>query len=258
MVVLRRMSSDQRAPSRPRHTAEMIAQRIRARRPWRRGIAAIVLVATLAVVSTMSVATPRAGADAPRLVLVGDVRTTDLTLGTAISEALRAGLHAAPDVKVLGDARARETLRLMGQPDTARLIGPLAIDVAQRLSVALVVTASIVPLGGGGAQIVTQVIDVSSGIALATITERPASPGDIGPAMARVASKLRARVSGAGVPNSLPPLPAIATSPGPPVLPRGIWRVWWTESERLEPPSAFPPFVRMNADTSTALFGSRR
>jgi hypothetical protein len=245
MVVLKRMSSDQRAPRRPRYTAEMIAQRIRARRPWRRGIAAIVLVATLAVMSTMSVATPRSGADAPRLLLLGDVRTTDPTLGIAISEALRAGLRAAPDVEVLGDAHAREILRLMGQPDTARLIGPLAIDVAQRLSVALVVTASIVPLGGG-AQIVTQVIEVSSGIALATITERPASPGDIVPAMARVASKLRARVSRAGVPNSLPPFPAIAASPGPLVLPRGIWRVWWTESEL------------MNADTSTALCCSRR
>jgi hypothetical protein len=253
MIVLRRMSSDQPAPRRPRHTAEMIAQRIRARRPWRRAIAAIVLVATLVVMSTMSVATPRSGADAPRLVLLGDVRTTDPTLGLAISEALRAALHAAPDVNVLGDARARETVRLMGQPDTARLIGPLAIDVAQRLSVALVVTASIVPLGGG-AQIVTQVIDVSSGIALATITERPASPGDIAPAMARVASKLRERVSGARVPDSVPPFPAVTTSPGPPVLARGIWRVWRTESELLSATLIGPG----KAETSAAFCCSHR
>lgn len=263
MVVLRRMSSDQRAPRRPRHTAEMIAQRIRARRPWRRGIAAIVLVAALAAMATMSVATERAGADAQRFVLLGDVRTTDLTLGMAISEALRAELQAAPDVKVLGEGRARETLRLMRQPDTARLIGPLALDVAQRLGVALVVTGSVVPVGAG-AQIVTQVIDVASGTALATIIERAAGPEDMVPAVVRMASKLRPRVSGARVPDSPPPFPAITPIPGPPISPGGISaaRAWEPQKAAEGPPwkprSAFPPLVRMNADTSTAFCGSCR
>lgn len=221
MVVLRRMSSDRLAPRRPRYTAEMIAQRIRARRPWRRGMAAIALVVTLAAMASLSVATPRAGADGARFVLLADVRTTDLTLGTAITAALRAALQTAPDVKVLGEAHARETMRLMRQPATARLIGPLALDVAQRLGVHLVVTASVVPVGDG-AQIVMQVIDVSSGIALATIIERAAGPADMISAVVRVASKVRARVSGGPVPDPLPPLPAITTPPGPPISAGGI------------------------------------
>lgn len=142
-------------------------------------------------------------------VVLGTIRGADDGLTLAVREALAAELEAAPDVTVLGGGGVRETLRLMEIPEDAPITPDVAMEVAQRRGVRLVVTGSVDAVGEG-LQLTAWVHDAASGEALAAFTQRPDRLREVLPAVARLASDLREAVTGVRVATT-PALPAVST-----------------------------------------------
>lgn len=151
------------------------------------------------------------GAAPTRMLLLAELEPTgsDPGLGLAVREALRVELESDPGIRLVTDARVRESLALMrqaGSPVTAAV----AVAIAQRQGVPLVVSGSVGPLGTG-AQVLIQLRDAATDEVIATIVERPLREEDVIPAVARAAAVLRQTVSGTSVPSS-EPLPAVTTT----------------------------------------------
>lgn len=173
-------------------------------------VATGIIVAAIAVAIAWS---GRAGSPAPhdRGIVLAEIRGPDTVLALAVQEALRAELSSAADVQLVGEFGVRETLRLMAHADGAPVTGLVARDVAQRQGAAFVIAGSASPLGTG-AQLVAELIDVTSGVPVATLIERPATDGEVIAAVTRLARDLRAAATGAPVSARTPPLPAVTTA----------------------------------------------
>jgi DNA-binding SARP family transcriptional activator len=144
-----------------------------------------------------------------RSVVLGTFTGTDSALALAVREALRAELQAAPAVRVLSDESVREALRLMRVPSDTAVAGDVATQVAQRRGATLTVTGSAFQLGTG-LQLVAQLHDAVTGATLVTLSERPETEEDVIPAVSRLGSLLRDRVTGTAG-DTLTPLPAVTT-----------------------------------------------
>jgi DNA-binding SARP family transcriptional activator len=174
-------------------------------------IGAIGLAAGL-IVAAVAYRTGTADGAAPvRHLLLAELELTgtDAGLGLAVREALRAELESDPAIRLVPESRVRETLALMRQTGSP-VTGPIALAIAQRQGVSLVVSGSVGPLGTG-AQVLLQLRDARTEEVLATIVERPLREEDVIPAVARAAAGLRRTVSGARVETALP-LPAATTT----------------------------------------------
>src|SRR5437016_4699700 len=84
----------------------------------RPGVLTVAILAATAFRTRHIRATP---ARSPTLVVLGAIQGPDSTLTLAVREALRSALEGDPTIRVLGDTRTRETLRLMARPADARL-----------------------------------------------------------------------------------------------------------------------------------------
>lgn len=172
------------------------------------GVLAATGLATLMLVTRANTAPP-----ASALVVLGAVDGSDSTFTFAVREALRSSLEIDSAIRVLGEPRTRETLRLMTRPADTRLTPPLAAEVALRRGASVAIVASATRLGEG-IQIVAQVLDPKTGDAIFSVSEHPEAPDRVVPAIASIARRLRARVSKGrtsdGEPNE--PLPPVMTS----------------------------------------------
>ncbi len=185
-------------------------------RPWWRKplvtvAGGLVLVALLAGVVVRARAGRSASGGGTRLVVLGLIEGPDSTLTLAVREALRSGLEEDPGIRVLGETRIREILRLMARPTDMRLTGPLASEVALRGGAAFAVVGSVVPVGSG-LQIVAQALDPRNGEAILTVSEHPATADRAVAAIARVGGRLRQQALGVSQAARLPVLPRVMTS----------------------------------------------
>jgi serine/threonine-protein kinase len=146
----------------------------------------------------------------PRILVLGEIASSDSVMALAAREIVRAELERTPDVMVLSDAAVAGTLRLMKATQTTRLSEPVADDVAVRSGVPLVVVGRIANLGHGS-EIVARLIDVQRASAIAVLATTSHGDSDIVPSVARLAIELRDRVSRAQV-TTTAPLPAVTTS----------------------------------------------
>ena len=173
------------------------------------GVLAGAVLATVVLVTRGNTAPPAASA----LVVLGAVDGPDSALTFAVREALRSSLETDPAIRVLGEARTRETLRLMTRPTDTPLTASVAAEVALRRGASLAIVASATRFGQG-IQIVAQVLDPRTGDAVLTASEHPESAELAVPAIARIARRLRARVSKGWTSDREPddPLPPVMTS----------------------------------------------
>lgn len=181
--------------------------------PRRRPILLPVLLTTAAMVAVAGgvLVLQNAGpAPIPRSLVLGTMQGPDLELSRAVREALLAEFEGTPSIRVLGDAQIREAIRLMGLADSTPISGVVATEIAQRRGVPLTVEGSVMPVGNG-TLIVAKVIDARTGAPIASLSERPATPAAIIPAIERLATRLRVRVADAVV-DSAPALPFLTTS----------------------------------------------
>ena len=201
-------------PSSPTERAET-ASRPSGRHAAPRRFAASITVSLLLVLATGAVLLARrrdaASPRAPTLIVLGAIAGPNSSLTLAVREALRAGLEADPSLRVLGETRVRETLRLMSRPVDTPLNGPVATEIALRRGAAYAVTGSAVKVGNGW-QIVAGFLDPRTDEAVMTVAEHPVSADQAVPAIARIGERLRRRASGARRGSNATPLPGVMTS----------------------------------------------
>jgi DNA-binding SARP family transcriptional activator/tetratricopeptide (TPR) repeat protein len=186
-----------------------------ARRWWRKPVVTVaagaILIALLAGLAVRARAGRVASVGGARLVVLGVIEGPDTTLTLAVREALRSGLEEEPGIRVLGETRIREILRLMARPADLRLTGSLASEVALRGGAAFAVVGSVVPIGTG-LQIVAEALDPRTGEAILTVSEHPATADRAVAAIARVGERLRQEALGVSRGARLPALPRVMTS----------------------------------------------
>ena len=176
-------------------------------------IAAVLVVAVLAAVVLSQTLKGAFGSTrgVPRTVVIGAVSGTDKGLALAVGEALRAELEAAPGLRVVAQARAREAMVLMQRPAETPIADSLASQVAARLGAPFAVAATAEPLGPG-AEIVVRLLDSRDGTTISTLAAHPATSDDIVAAVTRLSEELRERALNIRVPDSVATLPAVTTA----------------------------------------------
>jgi DNA-binding SARP family transcriptional activator/tetratricopeptide (TPR) repeat protein len=195
----------QPATSKPETTSRWRPSRIRAR------VFVPALAIALLLLGTALWRAPLSGrTSTPRIVVLGDIASSDSVMSLAAREIVRAELERTPDVVVVSDAAMASTMRLMKATPTTRLSEPVADDVAARSGVPLVVVGRIAKLANG-IEIVARVIDVQHASSMAVLATRSHGEADVVPSVARLATELHDRITRAEV-STTAPLPAVTTS----------------------------------------------
>jgi tetratricopeptide (TPR) repeat protein len=129
----------------------------------------------------------------PLLLAAFQNRTTDSTLGPALSEAFRVDLSQSPTVKVLDVQAVADALQRMRRPPATRLDLALARELAQREGVKAVVTGVIDPVGQGY-QLSASLVVAADGGVLTAVRETAADDRALIGAIDRLSRKLRERI----------------------------------------------------------------
>ncbi|HSR15618.1 MAG TPA: hypothetical protein VLL51_07690, partial [Gemmatimonadales bacterium] len=147
----------------------------------------------------------------PLLVAEFANRTSDSTLATSITEALRIDLAQSPAVRLIGPDAVTQTLQLMQQDPSAHLTEQLAREVSERLGARAVVAGDIAPLAGGYV-LTVRLVSTADGSTLLAGRETADDASGIIAAVERLSRELRA-----GIGESLrsiraePPLAQVTT-----------------------------------------------
>ena len=146
-------------------------------------------------------------------VLVADFAVTkgDSTLGTVVSEAIRASLSQSKAVTLMSAARVAGALQRMQKPANSRLDLTLARQVAQREGVKAIIDGDVAALGAGYA-ISIRLVTADSGTVLARAQQIAGSPTDLIAAADKAGRDLRERMGESlrSVQNA-PPLDQVTT-----------------------------------------------
>ena len=146
-------------------------------------------------------------------VLVADFSVTkgDSTLGTVVSEAIKASLAQSNAVTLMSASAVASALQRIQAPPGSRLDLALARQVAQREGVKAIVDGDIAALGSGYA-ISIRLVTADSGTVLARAQQIAASPTDLIAAADRAGRDLRERIGESlrAVQNA-PPLDQVTT-----------------------------------------------
>ena len=184
------------------------------REKLRRPLVAKTSVAALLLAGAMWVSVREndaAVSEASRAIVLGAIEGPNSALALAVEEVLRAELAAAPELRLVGEARVRETLRLMSLPGTTPLGESVVREIAQRRGVPLAVVGKVVPVGVG-TTIRVVLVDATAGTELATLSAHVSSADEIIPAVSRLGQELRKRASQSTVVPAAGPLPAVTTT----------------------------------------------
>src|SRR3989449_287375 len=133
-------------------------------------------------------------AERDRLVLADfENRTTDSTLGTSLTEALRVDLAQSPVVRLLDAAAVGQALGRMGRKPGTALDVALARELAQREGAKAVVHGQIDPLGRGYV-LSAELVSAADGAQLVALRETAKDDGAIIEAVDRLSGRLRERI----------------------------------------------------------------
>jgi tetratricopeptide (TPR) repeat protein len=123
-------------------------------------------------------------------------RTSDSTLGAAVTEALRVDLGQSRAIRLLNEQQVAAALRRANVPDSVAFTEALARDVAVREGAKAVVTGEIMRLGdgGGGYVLTAQIVSADSGAPYSPVRATAASDADLIAAVNRLSGELRERI----------------------------------------------------------------
>jgi eukaryotic-like serine/threonine-protein kinase len=128
------------------------------------------------------------------LVLADFTNTTgDPVFDGTLRQGLTVQLEQSPFLNIVTEGRTRQVLRMMGQPDDARLTPAIAQEVCERTGGAAVLNGSIASLGN---QYVLglRAVDCRNGRVLDTEQAQPTRKEDVLNALSHIASRFRTRV----------------------------------------------------------------
>ncbi len=154
----------------------------------------------------------RLSAKAPVLITDFSTTNTDSSLGSVVSDAVRAGLGQSSAITLMRPAAVTSTLRLMRRPTISKLDLTLAREVAQRNGVQAIVDGSVTGVTGGYI-IALRLVSADSGLVLASVRESGDGPRGLIDASDKAARSLRGKIgeSFRSVQAS-PPLAEVTTS----------------------------------------------
>ncbi|HEX3866506.1 MAG TPA: serine/threonine-protein kinase, partial [Gemmatimonadaceae bacterium] len=129
-------------------------------------------------------------------VLVADFTSTgaDTTLGSVVSEAVRADLGQSPIVSVVTPQTVATTLELMQRPDNTRIDATVARQVAIRDGVKAIVDGDVHAIAGGGFVVSMQLVSADSGQQLASLQASADDAKDLIPTIGRLTRRLRSKM----------------------------------------------------------------
>ena len=119
--------------------------------------------------------------------------SVDSSLAGVVSEALRTDLGQSNVLRVVSARTIRDALTRMRRPDTSRLDGALAREVAQRENIRAVIDGDITTLGTGYI-ITARLINASTGDELTSFHEIADGPKDLIVAVGKVSRSLRGKI----------------------------------------------------------------
>ncbi|MBI3981952.1 MAG: hypothetical protein HY337_03515 [Gemmatimonadetes bacterium] len=120
-------------------------------------------------------------------------RTPDGNVAPSVTQALRIDLSQSRAVRLMDATAIREALERMQRPDTARVEGALAREIAQRESVKAIVDGDVGVLGSGYV-VAARLVGASDGAELLALRETAADAAGLIPAVDRLSKKLRERI----------------------------------------------------------------
>lgn len=119
--------------------------------------------------------------------------TTDTTLGSSLTEAMRVDLSQSPTVRVLDQQAVRDALQRMQLRAPGTLSAMVAREVAERQGIKGVVTGQIDPVGSGYL-LSASLVSSADGRALVAVRETAEGPAALLKAIDRLSAKLRERI----------------------------------------------------------------
>lgn len=120
-------------------------------------------------------------------------QTGDPVFEPTLKQGLAVQLEQSPLINTLSDARARETLRLMGRKPDDRITPEIAREICQRQGLKATIMGSIAPLGGHYA-ITLEAADSHSGATLARAQTEARSKEEVLKALSKGAAQLREKL----------------------------------------------------------------
>ena len=120
-------------------------------------------------------------------------RTSDSTLGSAITEAFRIDLTQSPVLRVAEGAEVVSSLRLMGRDPAVSLDGESARAVAERLGAKAVLVGEVTPLGSGYL-LTASLVGVADSVTLLAESETAADAASLIPAVEALSRKVREQI----------------------------------------------------------------
>jgi tetratricopeptide (TPR) repeat protein len=129
-------------------------------------------------------------------ILMGEFenRTTDSTLSGAVMEALRVDLSQSRSIRLVDPRDVRAALiRANHNPDSVKVFGAVAREVAERENAKIVLTGMISAVGSGYV-LTASLLDVVNDSSVAEIRVDASGPDDLIPAINRLSGKVRERI----------------------------------------------------------------
>lgn len=152
--------------------------------------------------------------DAPRQVIVADVENTtnDSTLGDLLSEALRAELQESKLVTVMTPSATAAALQRMQKPAASRVSADLALDIALREGVPVVVKGRIRKVGNTF-QVRAALVSPTDRAEQAQVSDTARTEDDLIAAIGRLSRRLREKLGESSTTlTALPPMEQVTTT----------------------------------------------
>jgi tetratricopeptide (TPR) repeat protein len=128
-------------------------------------------------------------------ILVADVdnRTSDSTLGRALTQALRVDLTQSDIMRVVSDQEIRTALARMQQTAPTRLTDSLSQELAQREGIEAVISAEVAPVGSGFL-LSARILAAGDGSVLVAVRQAARDESELLEALGKLSHELRRKI----------------------------------------------------------------
>jgi eukaryotic-like serine/threonine-protein kinase len=128
------------------------------------------------------------------IVLADFTNTTgDTVFDGTLRQGLSVQLEQSPFLSLVSDGQAQQTLRMMGQPQDAKLTPNIAREICQRTSSAVVLDGSIAEIGTQY-NLILKAVNCSSGESLASTEAQASDKNHVLDALGKAATEMRSRL----------------------------------------------------------------
>ena len=132
--------------------------------------------------------------DKDTIVLADFANTTgDTVFDGTLRQGLSVQLEQSPFLSIVSDQQIQQTLRMMGQPQDARLTSDIAREICQRTSSAVVLDGSIAEIGTQY-NLILKAVNCSSGESLASTEAQASDKNHVLDALGKAATEMRSRL----------------------------------------------------------------